>query len=152
VRLVGVISIVCLAACTAGAPPMSSLPLPQIPRVPNISKAEQPYPDDYVQLVTRRLLSRGEQAELSAPARYEPWSINEAVGWSSCLKRANASVTLVIFGAGKIVGTAATAPAGTCESATYTPIQREALPVEDPNAPLREPPPIGGEDDVARFE
>jgi hypothetical protein len=139
-RLFGLISILCLAACSTGAPPLSSLPLPEIPRVPNISKAEQPFPDDYAQLITRRLLARGEIAELSKPARYEPWSINDAVGWSVCLKRADASVTLVILATGKVVGTAAPAPAGYCESVTYLPIEREALPVEDPNAPLQEPP------------
>lgn len=109
---------------------MSSLPLPTLPRVPNISKAEQPYPADYAQVITRRLLSRGELAEISVPVHYEPWSITEALNWSVCLKRADASVTLVILTAGKVTGTAAPAPAGYCEAATYTPIEREALPVE----------------------
>ena len=108
---------------------MSSIPLPDLPRVPNISKAEQPYPSDYAQIITRRLLSRGETAEISVPVRYEPWSITEAVGWSVCLKRADASVTLVILTAGKVTGTAAPAPTGYCETAAYTPIEREALPV-----------------------
>jgi len=50
------------------------------------------------------------------------------VSWSLCLKRADASVTLVILGKGKISGTLVPAPAGFCETATYAPIQREALP------------------------
>ena len=122
-RLVGLISVPCLAACSA-VTPMSSIPLPDMPRVPNISKAEQPYPADYAQIVTRRLLSRGEKAEISTPVRYEPWSINEAVGWSLCLRRADASVTLVVVAAGKVVGTLAPAPAGYCETATYAAIER----------------------------
>jgi hypothetical protein len=107
---------------------MSSIPLPNPPRVPNISQAEQPYPGDYAEVVTRRLLTRGEMAEISTPQRYEPWSITEAVSWSLCLKRADTSVTLVILTAGKVTGTAAPAPAGYCESATYAPIGRDALP------------------------
>ena len=103
---------------------MSSLPLPDMPKVPNISKAEQPYPADYAQIVTRRLLSRGEVAEISTPTRYEPWSINEAIGWAVCLKRADTSVTLVVVAAGKVTGSIAPAPAGYCEAATYAPIER----------------------------
>ncbi|MEO7223259.1 MAG: hypothetical protein ABIY37_12365 [Devosia sp.] len=109
---------------------MSSIPLPYIPTVPNISKVEQPYPGDYVPLITRRLLTRGEMAEISAPVRYEPWSITDAVSWSVCLKRADTSVTLVILTAGKVTGTAVPAPTGYCEAAAYAPIAREALPVE----------------------
>lgn len=107
---------------------MSSIPLPDLPRVPNLSKAEQPYPGDYAQLVERRLLSRGEKAEISTPARYEPWSVNEAVGWSLCLKRADASVTLVILSTEKVTGTVVPAPAGYCETATYAPVERAPLP------------------------
>ena len=128
-RFVGVISVVCLAACSTAAP-MSSIPLPQLVHVPNISKAEQPYPADYTQIVTARLLARGESADISTPVRYEPWSINDSVGWSACLRRADASVTLVILAAGKVTGTLAPAPAGYCESATYGPIERPALVVE----------------------
>jgi hypothetical protein len=122
VRLIGLISVLCLAACSAT--PMSSIPLPEMPRIPNISKAEQPYPADYAEIITRRLLSRGETAEVSTPVRYEPWSINDAVGWSVCLRRADTSVTLVVVAAGKVVGTAVPAPAGYCETATYAPIER----------------------------
>lgn len=103
---------------------MSSLPLPDMPRVPNVSKVEQPYPADYAQIVTRRLLARGESAGISTPVRYEPWSINDAVGWSLCLRRADASVTLVVVAAGKVTGTIAPAPAGYCETASYSPIER----------------------------
>ena len=103
---------------------MKSLPGPDLPRAPNISKAAAPFPDDYAQVVTRRLLSRGEAAELSAPVRYEPWSINEAVGWSSCLRRADGKTTLVVLAPGRVTGTIAPAPEGYCEAAAYSPIQR----------------------------
>lgn len=158
-RFIAVISIVCLAACSTGTTPMSSLPLPDIPRVPNISKAQQPYPDDYRALITRRLMSRGETAEVSEPQPYEPWSINDAVGWSVCLKRADGNVTLVILTTSKVTGTLAPAPAGYCEAAVYKPILRDPLPIDDPTV-IEEPPPLDGEappaepaqeDEVARF-
>ena len=127
VRILGVMSLLCLAACSTGIAPMSSLPVPNSPRVPNMSKAELPYPADYAQSVARRLLSRGEVAEVSAPVRYEPWSITDAVAWSSCLRRADGSLTLVVLEAGKVLGTVAPAPAGACEAEPYSPIERGAV-------------------------
>lgn len=127
-RLLGLVSILCLGACST-ATPMTSIPLPDWTRLPpNISKAQQPYPGDYAQLVTRRLLVRGETAEISAPVPYKPWSINDPLSWSLCLRRADTSVTVVILAAGKVSGTIVPAPTGFCEAAAYTPIQRDALP------------------------
>lgn len=123
-RVLGLISVLCLAACSTGITPMSSLPLPNPPRVPNVSKAAGPFPDDYAQVMTRRLLSRGETAEISEPVRYEPWSINEAVGWSSCLRRADGSLTLAVLAPGRVTGTIDPAPQGSCETASYRPIAR----------------------------
>ena len=109
---------------------MTSLPLPDWTHLPpNISKVQQPFPGDYAQLVTRRLLARGESAEISTPVSYEPWSINDPATWALCLRRADTSVTAVILAAGKISGTLSPAPAGYCETAAYTPIQREELPL-----------------------
>lgn len=126
-RFLGLILLACLAACSTATAPMSSLPFPDLPRVPNISKAEQPYPSDYAAVVSRRLLARGESAEISAPARFEPWSINEPVGWSVCLRRAGDRVTLVVLGAeGKIAGGITPPPAGSCDTAAYAPIARPA--------------------------
>ena len=126
-RLFGLIAVLCLAACSTGTAPMSSLPLPDPPRIPNMSKAELPYPQDFAQSVSRRLLVRGEAAELSAPVRYQPYSITDPVAWSSCLRRADASVTLVVLAPGKVLGTMAPAPAGSCEAAQYSPIERGAV-------------------------
>lgn len=101
-----------LAGCTSLA----------LPNAPNISRQTDPFPVDYMQVISDWLVAYGEDGvTISEPRLTDPWEITEARIWYVCVRR-NTSEEIAFLRNGHVADTMAGPNQTYCGNAQYQPL------------------------------
>ena len=101
-----------LAGCTSLA----------LPNAPNISRQADPFPADYMQVISDWLVAFGEGGvTISEPRLTDPWEITEARIWYVCVRK-RASEEVAFLRDGHVADTMAGPNQAYCANAHYQPL------------------------------
>ena len=93
-----------------------------LPNAPNISHQTDPFPADYMQVVSDWLLAYGEDGVMvSAPQLTDPWEITDARVWYVCVRKGQ-SEEVAFLRDGHVADTMAGPNQTYCGGARYQPL------------------------------
>ena len=93
-----------------------------LPNAPNISRQTDPFPADYMQVVSDWLVAYGEDGVMvSEPRLTDPWEITEARLWYVCVRKGQAE-EVAFLSAGHVADTMAGPNQTYCGDAQYQPL------------------------------
>jgi hypothetical protein len=93
-----------------------------LPNAPNISRQTDPFPTDYMQVISDWLVAYGENGVLvSEPQLTDPWEITQARSWYVCVRKGQ-SEEVAFLHDGHVTDTMAGPNQTFCGAAQYQPL------------------------------